>query len=59
MQLCIPAGAATSSSFIPTQLDFLQDYANKITKTSKDLKLGLVYANDAWGTDQANNTRNR
>ena len=23
----------------------------------KDLKLGLVYANDAWGTDQANNTR--
>ncbi len=49
--------AATSSSFIPTQLDFLQDYANKMNKDIKDLKLGLVYANDAWGTDQANNTR--
>ena len=49
--------AATSSSFIPTQLDFLQEYANIMGKDIKDLKLGLVYANDAWGTDQANNTR--
>ncbi len=49
--------AATSSSFIPTQLDFLEEYAQKLGKSIKDLKLGLVYANDAWGTDQANNTR--
>lgn len=49
--------AATSSSFIPTQLDFLDEYAKKLNKDVKDLKLGLVYANDAWGTDQANNTR--
>lgn len=49
--------AATSSSFIPTQLDFLEEYAKRLNKDVKDLKLGLVYANDAWGTDQANNTR--
>lgn len=49
--------AATSSSFIPTQLDFLEEYATKLGKDVKDLKLGLVYANDAWGTDQAKNTR--
>lgn len=49
--------AATSKSFIPTQLDFLEEYAKKLGKDIKDLKLGLVYANDAWGTDQANNTR--
>lgn len=49
--------AATSSSFIPTQLDFLEEYAGKLGKNIKDLKLGLVYANDAWGTDQAKNTR--
>lgn len=49
--------AATSSSFIPTQLDFLEEYARKLGKDIKDLKLGLVYANDAWGTDQAKNTR--
>lgn len=51
--------AATSSSFIPTQLDFLEEYAKRLNKDVKDLKLGLVYANDAWGTDQANNTRAR
>lgn len=49
--------AATSSNFIPTQLDFLEYYAEKLGMNVKDLKLGLVYANDAWGTDQANNTR--
>lgn len=49
--------AATSGSFIPTQLDFLEEYAEKLGKDVKDLTLGLVYANDAWGTDQANNTR--
>jgi len=49
--------AATSSSFIPTQMDFLAEYAEILGKDIKDLKLGLVYANDAWGTDQANNTR--
>lgn len=49
--------AATSSSFIPTQLDFLEEYATKLGKDVNDLKLGLVYANDAWGTDQAKNTR--
>lgn len=49
--------AATSSSFIPTQMDFLDYYAEKLGKDVSDLKLGLVYANDAWGTDQANNTR--
>ncbi len=49
--------AATSSSFIPTQLDFLEEYAQRLGKDIKELKLGLVYANDAWGTDQANNTR--
>ena len=49
--------AATSSKFIPTQLDFLEYYAEKMNMNVKDLKLGLVYANDAWGTDQANNTR--
>lgn len=49
--------AATSSSFIPTQLNFLEEYATKLGKNIKELKLGLVYANDAWGTDQAKNTR--
>jgi branched-chain amino acid transport system substrate-binding protein len=49
--------AATSSSFIPTQLDFLAEYAKHIGKDVKDLKLGLLYSNDAWGTDQSNNTR--
>lgn len=49
--------SATSSSFIPTQLDFLEEYAKNLGKDAKDLKLGLVYANDAWGTDNANNTR--
>lgn len=49
--------AATSSSFIPTQLDFLEEFATKLGKNVKDLKLGLIYANDAWGTDQAKNTR--
>lgn len=49
--------AATSSSFIPTQLDFLDEYAGLLGKSIKDLKIGLVYANDAWGTDNANNTR--
>ncbi len=49
--------AATSSSFIPTQLDFLAEYAKNIGKDVKDLKLGLLYSNDAWGTDQSNNTR--
>lgn len=49
--------AATSSSFIPTQLDFLTEYAKLIGKDVKDLKLGLLYSNDAWGTDQSNNTR--
>lgn len=49
--------ASTSKSFIPTQLDFLNEYAEKMGRDVKDLKLGLIYANDAWGTDQANNTR--
>lgn len=51
--------AATSSSFIPTQLDFLEEYAGLLGKSIKDLKIGLVYANDAWGTDNANNTRDQ
>lgn len=49
--------AATSSSFIPTQLDFLEEYAKILGKDVTELNLGLVYANDAWGTDNANNTR--
>ena len=49
--------ASTSKSFIPTQLDFLNEYAKLMGRDVKDLKLGLIYANDAWGTDQANNTR--
>lgn len=49
--------AATSGSFIPTQLDFLEEYAENLGKDVKDLTLGLVYANDAWGTDQAQNSR--
>lgn len=49
--------AATSASFIPTQLDFLEEYAKILGKNVTELNLGLVYANDAWGTDNANNTR--
>jgi len=49
--------ASTSSSFIPTQLDFLEEYARILGKDVTDLNIGLVYANDAWGTDNANNTR--
>lgn len=49
--------AATSRSFIPTQLDFLAYYAEKLGVPVKELRLGLIHADDAWGTDNANNTR--
>ena len=49
--------AATSVQFIPTQLDFLEYYAALLDMDIMDLRIGLIYANDAWGTDNANNTR--
>jgi len=49
--------SATSSEFIPTQLDFLEYYAGLLGKPVSELRLGLIFADDAWGTDNANNTR--
>jgi len=49
--------AATSRAFIPTQLDFLEYYSGHLGIPVKELRLGLIFADDAWGTDNANNTR--
>jgi branched-chain amino acid transport system substrate-binding protein len=50
---------ATSAAFIPMQLDFLEHYAGLIGRSLSDLRIGVIYADDAWGTDNANNTRMR
>ena len=50
---------ATAAAFIPMQLDFLEYYASLLGKPVKELRIGLIYADDAWGTDNANNTKLR
>ncbi|MCL2618789.1 MAG: ABC transporter substrate-binding protein [Defluviitaleaceae bacterium] len=49
--------SAIAATFIPLQLEFLEYYANHLGIEFADLNLGLIYANDAWGTDNAQNTR--
>jgi branched-chain amino acid transport system substrate-binding protein len=49
--------ATPAMAVIPTQMAFLEWYAGLIGKTKADLKLGVIFADDAWGTDNANATR--
>jgi len=48
---------ATAAAFIPMQLDFLDYYSKLLGKPLSELRIGLIYADDAWGTDNANNTK--
>jgi branched-chain amino acid transport system substrate-binding protein len=50
--------AAVAATFIPLQFEFLGYYADLMDIDIYDLNIGLIYANDAWGTDNAQNTRN-
>ncbi|MCL2852834.1 MAG: ABC transporter substrate-binding protein [Defluviitaleaceae bacterium] len=50
--------AAVAATFIPLQFAFLEYYADLMGIDIYDLNIGLIYANDAWGTDNAQNTRN-
>ena len=38
-------------------MDFLEWYAGLIGKSKSELRLGVIYADDAWGTDQGNNQK--
>ncbi|MCL1991835.1 MAG: ABC transporter substrate-binding protein [Spirochaetes bacterium] len=49
--------SATAPAFIPLQMDFIEYYAGLLGIPVSELRLGLIYADDAWGTDNANNTR--
>jgi len=49
--------AATAVQFIPMQMDFIEYYAGLLGIPLSDLRLGLIFSDDAWGTDNANNTR--
>ena len=47
---------ATPVAVTPVQMGFLEYYASLIGKKKSDLRLGVIYADDAWGTDQGKNT---
>jgi branched-chain amino acid transport system substrate-binding protein len=49
--------ATPAMAIIPTQMAFLEWYAGLIGKTKDELRLGVIFADDAWGTDNANATR--
>ncbi|MDR1179410.1 MAG: ABC transporter substrate-binding protein [Spirochaetales bacterium] len=49
--------ATPAMAIIPTQMAFLEWYAGLIGKTKDQLRLGVIFADDAWGTDNANATR--
>jgi branched-chain amino acid transport system substrate-binding protein len=49
--------ATPAMAVIPTQMAFLEWYAGLIGKTKDQLRLGVIFADDAWGTDNANATR--
>ncbi|MCL2374044.1 MAG: ABC transporter substrate-binding protein [Treponema sp.] len=51
--------SATAPLFIPMQLDFIEHYASLLGIPLSDLRLGIIYADDAWGTDNAANQRLR
>ena len=49
--------ATPALAVVPVQMDFLAWYAGLIGKSKSELKLGVIYADDAWGTDQGNNQK--
>jgi len=50
---------ATPVAVTPVQMGFLEYYAGLIGKQKSELRLGVIYADDAWGTDQGKNTTNQ
>jgi len=50
---------ATPVKVTPVQMDFLEYYASLIGKPKSELRLGVIYADDAWGTDQGKSTRDQ
>jgi len=51
--------ATPAMAVIPVQMQFLEYYAGLIGKSKNELRLGVIYADDAWGTDNGNATRNQ
>jgi branched-chain amino acid transport system substrate-binding protein len=51
--------SATAPLFIPLQMDFIEYYAGLLNMPIADLRIGIINADDAWGTDNANNQRLR
>ena len=49
--------SATAPLFIPLQMDFIEYYASLLGIPLADLRIGIIFADDAWGTDNANNQR--
>ena len=49
--------SATAPLFIPLQMDFIEYYASLLDIPLSDLRIGIIFADDAWGTDNANNQR--
>jgi branched-chain amino acid transport system substrate-binding protein len=47
---------ATPVAVTPVQMGFLEYYASLIGKPKSELRLGVIFADDAWGTDQGKNT---
>jgi branched-chain amino acid transport system substrate-binding protein len=50
---------ATPVAVSPVQMGFLEYYAGLIGKQKSELRLGVIYADDAWGSDQGKNTKNQ
>jgi branched-chain amino acid transport system substrate-binding protein len=48
---------ATPRNVIPVQMSFLRHYASLIGVAPQDLRLGIINADDAWGSDNAAATR--
>jgi len=53
--VCQPG--AIAATFAPQQLKFLEYLAAKLNKSVKDLKVGIIYENSAWGEDNAKANR--
>ena len=49
---------ATPGEVIPVQMSFLRYVAEQMGRKPEELRLGNIFADDAWGTDQGRNTRN-
>ena len=49
--------AAVAREFAPTQMAFMDYFAGHLGLALEDLRFGIVYADDAWGADNAASTR--